>query len=208
VLSVQWSPLFAAALLLPALLPVAVVKPQLGVVLALAGRWRVRELAVVASFLLLSVVLLPSWPLQWIRQGKLDQYEGRIPILVGAGVLLASCLFLWRSGRGRLVLGMSLIGQRYFYDQLLLFLVPKNVVEMIVLLSTSWAGAAACYGLGWYVPVSGVQDPRVWHATIATIFLPCLVMVWMEKARASRSPAEGASVPPPTSRSGDPSLNH
>lgn len=183
VYSVQWSPVFAAALLLPALLPVAVVKPQLGLVLALSGRWRRRELVVAFAFVAISVALLPSWPILWIRQGRLAEYAGRSPVLLGIGVLLLSAAFLWRDGRARLLLGMSLIAQRYFYDQLLLFLIPRNATQMLVLLGASWAGALTAYDRRWWVPASGVQETSVWHVAVITIFLPCLVMVWLDRKR-------------------------
>lgn len=189
--SVQWSPLFTAALLLPALLPVAIVKPQLGVVLAVSGRWRRRDVIVAATFFLLSVVLLPTWPMQWLRQGRLDQYEGRIPLLIGVGIVGVTCVYLWRNGRARLLLVMSIISQRYYYDQLLLFLIPRGPVQMAVLVATSWTGAAICWFAGWWVPASGVQDARVWQMTTASIFLPCLVMVWMEWWKARREGDEG-----------------
>lgn len=181
--SVQWSPLFAAALLAPAFLPAAAVKPQLGVVLALCGRWTRTNIAATIAFVALSVVLLPVWPLQWIRQGRFDLYEGRSPVLVGIGIVLLSCLFLWRDGRGRLLLAASIVSQRYFYDQLLLFVIPRNAMQMVMLLAASWAGAAVCYGAGWWVPKSGVQEATVWHATIVTIFLPCLAMVWVDRVK-------------------------
>ena len=52
--SVQWSPLFTAALLVPALLPLAVVKPQLGLALAAAGRWTWRTVVTAAGIVVAS----------------------------------------------------------------------------------------------------------------------------------------------------------
>ncbi len=122
--SVQWPPLFAAALLMPTILPLAVVKPQLGVVLLAAARWNRYAVVGAGALLLLSLALYPTWPLDWWRDGMMGNYTGRIPLLVGPGFLLLLAAPFWRTRSARLLLAMALVPQRIWYDQLLLFAPP------------------------------------------------------------------------------------
>lgn len=185
--SVQWSPLLTAALLVPALLPLAVVKPQLGIVLAAAGRWSWRTVAATLGLVALSLMVWPSWPIAWLRHGQLGTYSGVSPLLVIPGPLLLLALLRWRSRTGRLMLAMSVIAQRYFYDQLPLYLVPRSLRQMLLLLASSWAGVAAVLLLGWVHVDSGVQRKVVWAVVIVTLFLPALAMTLMNEREARTS---------------------
>ena len=172
--SVQWSPLFTAALLLPPLLPIAVVKPQLGIVLAASGRWSLRTILATGVLLVLSMAVWPAWPAEWIAHGNLHTFNGASPLLVFPGILLAASLVAWRTREGRLMISMSVVVQRYFYDHLPLYLVARSWREMVLLLAASWAavGVAALHS-----PIdltSGVQRKDVWVAVIIGVFLPAL----------------------------------
>lgn len=189
--SVQWSPLLMAALLLPALLPFAAVKPQMGLSLLLAGKWTLRTLAFTAAFVLLSVILLPSWPVVWLQMGKLGTYNGRIPLVVIPGFLLVAAALLWRRREGRLLLGLAVTPQRYFYDQLSLFLVPQSLRQMLVLVTASWGVAVLAVAAGWWEISSGEQDARVWIATVIGVYLVALAIAgWNERnARRTAQPS-------------------
>ncbi len=74
----QWAPLFLAMLYLPILVPLAVVKPTLGLpVVAKRLTW----LRAGAALLLVaaSLVLLPAWPWRWYSQ--LQGFGGFVPLL-------------------------------------------------------------------------------------------------------------------------------
>ena len=94
--SVQWSPVLTASLMLPLLLPLAVVKPQIGLVLAASGEWRPVPIGIAIGIVALSIALLPTWPLAWIAQGNLELYAGTAPFTIVPGFLLLSSGFLWR----------------------------------------------------------------------------------------------------------------
>jgi hypothetical protein len=173
--SVQWSPLLTAALLLPPLLPFAIVKPQLGVVLAAAGRWTWRTVGATAIIVLISIAVFPRWPLDWIHNGQLSSFNGRVPIMVVPGFLLAASLLCWRTAGGRRMIAMSVVLQRYFYDQLPLFLQPASLKQMILLLVSSWTADILSVKLGW-TEVSGEQTTAGWVAIIVGTFLPALAM--------------------------------
>lgn len=185
--SVQWSPVFTAALLLPGLLPVAVAKPQLAVALVAAGQWRRTTLAVTALLVTVSFVVRPSWPLEWLASGVFGLYDSRIPLLVGPGFVLAAALLFLRSRRGRLLAAMVCIPQRFYYDPLLLFVIPTTWRQMLFLLTCSWGGALWCLQSGWWSPASGIQVPRVWIVVVLSLHLPALLLLagewWAEWRR-------------------------
>jgi hypothetical protein len=177
--AVQWSPLLTAALLAPALLPFAVVKPQIGIALVAAGRWSWRTAVAASAIILLSIAIFPRWPLIWQKQGSLNTYLGRPPLLIGPGLLLLASVYAWRRWKGRTVLAMSLVPQRFFYDQLLLFVAPESVWQMALMLATSWAAFGVSYAAGWWAPRSGAQDPRAWVAVVLGFHLPAAaIVVW------------------------------
>lgn len=185
--AVQWSPLVTASLLLPALLPAtALAKPQLVIVTLVAGRWSIRTIGACAALALISIIIWPAWPMEWLRKGNFHTFVAHSPLLVMPGFVLLAAAIAWRSRGGRLLLAMSIPPQRYFYDQLPLFLIPKTLRQMLVLLATSWSVIAVALWRGWYAVGSGVQ-PRAGMAAVVTgLFLPALVMVLLEHRRSTR----------------------
>lgn len=184
--AVQWSPLFTAALLLPALLPIAVVKPQLGVVLAAAGRWSRRTILVTILIIAVSMALFPRWPIEWVAKGQLASFDGRVPLLLVPGFLLATSAIRWRTARGRRMIAMSVVMQRYFYDQLPLFLQPATLRQMLILLVSSWAAVGVSAAGGWWRVAGGRQDSRTWTAVVIGTYLPALVMTLWNERRPAR----------------------
>jgi hypothetical protein len=190
--AVQWSPLFTAALLAPALLAFAVVKPQLGLVLVAACRWSWRSVTAAAVLVLLSIAIFPRWPWIWLKQGSLNTYLGRPPLLIGPGILLLASAYAWRKWKGRCVLAMSVVPQRFFYDQLLLFVAPESASQMALLLATSWAAVGVSFAAGWWNPQSGEQQPLAWMAVVLGFHIPAAaIVVWNEW----RSRTAGTSRP-------------
>ena len=174
--SVQWSPVLTAALFLPALLPLAIVKPQMGVVLAVSGRWSLRTIAATAALALLSLIIWPAWPIEWLAKGNLRTFNGVSPLLVIPGFLLLLAAVAWRKREGRLLLAMSIVVQRFFYDQLPLYLVAKTWKQLALLLASSWLAVALCFARGWAAIGSGEQNRHAWTAVIGGVFLPALAM--------------------------------
>lgn len=175
--SVQWSPLLTAAILLPPLLPLALVKPQLGLVLAVCGRWSRWTLLASAALVTVSLLVWPRWPVEWVKHGHLDTFNGVSPVTVLPGIVLLLGVLAWRTREGRLLLAMSVIVQRYFYDQLPLYLVARTWRQMVLLLGTSWALALLLLATHRFELAAGLQDVVVWRALIAGLFLPALGIV-------------------------------
>jgi hypothetical protein len=172
-LSVQWSPLLTAAILLPPLLPLAVVKPQLGVVLAAGGRWSRGTLLATLALIAVSLLVRPSWPLEWLRHGNLRTFNGFSPIVVLPGIVLIAGALAWRTREGRLLLAMSVVVQRYFYDQLPLYLVARTWRQLLLLVASSWL-VVLIYRPD---PMAGMQFVEVWRGIVITTFLPALGVV-------------------------------
>ncbi len=184
--SVQWSPLVTASLLLPALLPIAVLaKPQLAIVPAVNGRWSLRTIAATIAIVLISIIVWPAWPIEWLRKGNFHTFVGFSPLLTIPGFLLLAAVVAWRTRAGRLLLAMSLPLQRYFYDQLPLFLIPKSWRQMILLVATSWSVVGVALWRGWYAPGSGVQTRAGFTAVVIGVYLPALGMVLLDHFRGS-----------------------
>jgi hypothetical protein len=84
----QWAPLLLAVANLPLLLPLAMAKPNVGLVVILPNlsRWVV---LLCAAFGLLSLLVMPDWPLRWLAQ--LTGFEsggGFVPLAEAPWLLL------------------------------------------------------------------------------------------------------------------------
>ena len=168
----QWAVLLLAVAFLPALLPLALAKPHIGLPVALTRlTWR-RALAC-AAFVLLSLLVLPDWPWRWLAQ--VGGFNGFVPLLTLPGALLLLALARWRDPDARYVLLCALVPQRALYDAPILAAALRTRAEMLV-----WAGASWLYWplLLWL----GDSQPHVALAVVATAYLPLLaLLLWRRK---------------------------
>ncbi len=167
-LTAQWPPLIMAGAFFPFLLPATLAKPQLGLPVALTHLSRRGVLACVAV-LLLSLAILPRWP--WLWMANAGHYERFIPLLIFPGWLLALALFRYRDRDAILLLLMAIMPQRWFYDTLVLWLIPKTRRAIVWTVFFSWIPGI----WRWYhFPHSYVEVGR-W--TVCFIYLPMLAVV-------------------------------
>jgi len=160
----QWSPLLAGLMLTPALLPLAIVKPHMGlpVILMRLSRWR---LLGIVAFAALSLAVDPTWPLRW--WGNSQTYEGHIPLLTmpfGPALLLAA--LRWREPDARFFLLMAAVPQRWIYDTLPLALLahtPRQLVTFCIV--SAVAHNLVSLGLRADVAIAGL------------VYLPVLLML-------------------------------
>ena len=183
----QWSPLITAAALLPALQFLATAKPNLGLV-AWIYRPSVKGAVAAAVFIGLSLVLLPSWPLDW-REAltAAPRYKG--PVFRGlVGVVLLAGVVRWRRREGRLFLAMALTPQlSLFYDQLPLWLIPNTVWRSLALSALSWVAWWQWYPSRASTASVAIAEPWVFWL----IYVPALAALLVLPAReAPPSPAE------------------
>jgi hypothetical protein len=127
----QWSPIVTAAALEANLGFVFAAKPHLGLP---AWLYRPSTRAVVGSLLLVlvSLAVLPSWPVDWYRNIS-SRPEKLSPIKTVAGPILLLAALRWRRPEGRLLLAMACVPQAlFFYDQLVLGLIPRTLRQSLI----------------------------------------------------------------------------
>jgi hypothetical protein len=196
----QWGPLMTAAALSPALAWLAAIKPTLGGA-AIAAHLTRRTLLSVLGFLVLTALIWPWWPREYVIETALRTKENyTIPALLFPGPLLLAALVRWRRPEARLLFVMAIAPQNLgWYDQLPLALVPSTFRQMLI------------FGLLSYVPlflVPFVRDPAsVEHSyvilnrmVVAACYLPCLIWV-LRRPNVGRVPRWlewiSAFLPPP-----------
>lgn len=166
---VQWSPLLCAITLFPALLPLTLAKPHLGLPIALITRWNWWNVGASAVLLLVSFLVIPDWPWRW--QSQISTYDGQFPLLtIPGGFLLLLLIPYWRNHGARLLVMLTAVPQRVAYDMLLLFLIPQTYREMIFLVMVSWAG-----WLAWFGPHGKVQVITIHYVGALVVVIWALV---------------------------------
>ena len=179
----QFSPILTAACLLPWLGFITPVKPQIGIVALAYKPSRIAIYGAIA-FIALSLLINPAWPREW-----LDVLPHRVPgvyrspITVLGGPLLLLAVLRWKRTDARLLLLMSLVPQNMlFYDQLLLWLIPRTKNELMILGILSMVAPLIA---SFFIP-QGVLNIQVVNRAyapfiVALIYLPCLIMVLRRK---------------------------
>jgi hypothetical protein len=173
VLTAQWSTIIAASAFFPLLLPVTMVKPQVGLPVFLT---RVTRRGLVACLILagLSLLVLPRWPLLWL--GQAHNYEHFIPLLVFPGPLLLLALLRYRDRDAWLLLLAALMPQRWFFDAFTLWLIPKSRREILPTVLLSWGAGI----WRWYhLPANFTEVGR---AAVIFLYLPMLAVVLLRPA--------------------------
>ena len=143
VITVQWTPLLMAAATLPWLFPIIIAKPNLGLPVALRrasqpGFWVGAGIAILLA--LVSVGWAPAWPAIWWH--SMAGFQSFVPVATIAGCLLLLALIRYKDTDSRFLLLMGCIPQRYFYDALLLWLIPATTLELLVTTVASWGAWA------------------------------------------------------------------
>jgi hypothetical protein len=192
----QWSPLLTAAILLPGLAWLAIVKPQTGVaILAYKPARRTMWIAVAGAAALcsLATVLQPGWIREWLE--VLRSAPPHVPpILRPGGFVLLLAIFRLRLPEGRLLLVLALMPQTaMWYTALPLFLIPKTLAEGTILAGLS----QIAFLLTAVVPVGPSwpeQERLVGLLMLGALYIPCLIMVLRRPARAGSAPS-GVEVP-------------
>ncbi|NJN66479.1 MAG: hypothetical protein HC884_07075 [Chloroflexaceae bacterium] len=172
VVAVQWSPLIVASALIPALLPLTMVKPNIGLPVFLTyPTWRAAVASV--AILLISLLVLPTWPLDWLNNaGGHTVFQPLRVFPVGWLLLLAA--LRWRTPEARLLLLLALVPQRPIYDQLPIWLIcqPGNSRAVLILSALSWLAI-----FGWLlVPALNVA----W--IVVGTYLPALAILLLNPA--------------------------
>jgi len=177
----QLTPMLMGSALLPAVGGLLITKPNIG--LALFAGWPNRYAAAgCVALTLISVAIRPHWPIEWLAAVRAHtsaegNYTSPISIIGGPVLLLAA--LRWRRPEARLLLGMTLVPQSFFfYDQFPLALIPRSRREYTAFGALTVAALLIARRL---IPTPEVSIAATTH-TVATVFLysmflPCLIMV-------------------------------
>jgi hypothetical protein len=183
----QTTPLMVAATLVPAVGFLLAVRPNTGAALWMA--WpSLRALLGASLFLLLGLVILPSWPWDWWMALPLDNTQLAPPILRPFGFVLLLAALRWRSPEGRLILAIAFIPQSTLpYELVSLALIPANRAEMGIFVAGSWIAVAAAGGL--HLSHSMAEWTATgWPVTLCAVYLPMLYLVLRRpRSRSGRS---------------------
>lgn len=183
--TVQWPPLIAAVGLFPALLPVVLAKPQIGLPVALTHLTR-RGVILTVLLFGISLAISPTWPLRWLANTRGYQYF--IPMFVIPGPLLLFALARRRDPDSHLLLLTALVPQRWFYDTFILWLIPKSRSEILATVALSWGAGM----WRWFVIPHTMAQVGMW--TVLCMYLPMLGVVWL-RGRFARTGITRADAP-------------
>jgi len=168
VLTAQWPAIIAASAFFPLLLPVTMMKPQVGVPVFLTRLSR-RGLLACVFVAALSFAVLPNWLGVWLRQTH--YYDHFIPMLVFPGPLLVLALLRYRERDAWLLLFASIMPQRWFFDAFTLWLIPRSRRELVLTSLLSWGAGI----WRWYhQPLTFTEVGR---AVVLFLYLPMLIVV-------------------------------
>jgi hypothetical protein len=119
-------------------------KPTIGAALWAAYPSRAAALGSVV-FLAVSLMLLPSWPLEWFATlGEVPHVAPPVSYLGGPLLLLA--LLRWRRPEARLLAALACVPQTLmFYETLPLFLIVRTHAQGAILATGSWVALVASY---------------------------------------------------------------
>jgi hypothetical protein len=172
----QTTPLMVAASLIPALGFLLAVKPNTSAGLWIARPSRIALLGA-SAFLLLSLLVLPSWPQDWWMALQQDPRELTPPVLRPFGFVLLLAALRWRLPEGRLLLAIAFIPQTTLPHELVsLALIPAGLLEMVIYVTGSWLAVVVAER----IHLSGSLaewTAASWPATLGVVYLPMLYLV-------------------------------
>jgi len=176
VLTVQWSPLLMAAASLPWLFPVVIAKPNIGLPVALRSA-TFTGVCSAAALTIITIILVPSWPVTWWH--GMAGYQSFLPVASGVGCLLLLALARYKDKDSRFLLLMGVIPQRWFYDALLLWLIPSTASELLATSVVSWGA--------WLFTPEKRTIRQVALLSVIFNYLPMLILVLTRPWRQTRS---------------------
>jgi hypothetical protein len=175
----QWTPILAAAALLPWLGWLAAAKPTTGVVTVgsyLSRRWLAFNVATGITLVAISFACWPHWGSEWLSAVRGAHHF--VPMAARpSGALLLLALIRWRRPEARMLAMMAVVPQTVAYDALLLALIPSNRREALAFGFLSFAAVP------FIVPAAGSPDSFVAALThnqtvfLAALYMPALVAV-------------------------------
>lgn len=181
--TVQWSPLYAGAVVVPWLSLFLVAKPTIGLAIFAArpSRWAVVGVALFGS---VAFAIHPGWVRDWLSAISANNAAWapdkpyQVPLLAPGGFLALLCLLRWRRPEARLVAALACVPQTpLLYETVPLFLVPRTFWQSAVLLGCSYAVHYITVGV---LPPEAMRPDHLnmsGRLIVALMYLPCTVMI-------------------------------
>ncbi len=191
--SAQWSTLLMACSLVVPAVGLLMCKPTIGIPLLAFQSSRRAILSAIVGGLVLAIVsflLVPTWPLDWLHTLRGAGRQYRAPMLTPLGAVIALAALRWRQPEARLLLVLAILPQNaFFYDQFVLLLIPKSRREALIAATCSTAAYLLVLIFARGAPNLLVLSAQLMPVMITGLYLPALVMVL-------RRPNEGAVLVP------------
>lgn len=189
----NWSPLIVAAAYLPVLYPLAIVKPTMALPVV-ANRPSRAGFALAGIMVATSVALSPAWPVWWLSS-VLHQPSNRyaVPVLSGATAICLVSLLWYRSREARMLVMLACIPQHaFFYDQLLLWVLPRTLRQSVALSAVGWIGYVAwAYADPGFAPaLASTRHIPPMAYTASFFYLPAFGLVAWQAYRDRRAARE------------------
>lgn len=168
----QWSPIIAAAALTPSLQFILAGKPTTGLA---AWLYKPTRRGVIGALIVAAIAFAvqPGWLADW-RQSMPSTTRYRGPALTVLGAFLFLGFLRWRRREGRLFMALALVPQLpFFYEQLLLWLIPSTRWRSLILTACSWIGY-----LAWFPQrMSPLKNEIAFPWVLFTIYAPALALL-------------------------------
>jgi hypothetical protein len=140
----QWSILLTSVLFFPWVALVLSAKPQAALPLLLGAASRRTILLAVAgglALVIVSLVLLPNWPVRWLDGVRSASFMDP-PITQFGGPLVLLALLRWKRPEAWMLVALACMPQAWgWYNTLPLFTIPATLVEALFLAAVSTLGA-------------------------------------------------------------------
>lgn len=178
----QWSPWLTAAATIPWLGFVWTAKPTVG--LAMFAGWPSRQ-AVLAgcALVLLSLIVLPGWPTQWLTMTARSSYHVA-PVTRPFGWLLLLAWLRWRTPEGRMLGALALVPHTVsLLETLPLLLVAKRPRDLALLVGLGWVARVLTDRVTVQLTPTDLQTlmQHQWPYILVLCHLPALVLVLMSR---------------------------
>jgi hypothetical protein len=176
----QWAPLLCLVALTPGAGWLAAAKPTIGLAM-FAPRPTRRGILLAVAFGAGCMLVLPTWPLDWLRVLRGGDAYGLhlVPVATVWGWPVLLALARWRRPEARLLLALACVPQMpLFYDQVALGLVARSRIEIVAFTAVNF--------VTWVLWLNVLRDwtPASQLAAlpyfVAGTYLPALLLVLLK----------------------------
>lgn len=180
----QWSFLIAACVLIPELQLLLLCKPNIGIAAFLYQPTVKGVISILLGFCI-SLLFFPNWVIDWLRTLNYTAHFHIPPFFSELIILSVFCLLQYRRREGRLLMALFIAPQAlFFYDQLLLWFVPRSSIELWTLNFISWIGFII-----WRLRLKGLPDtgqfvPTAKPFVLWFIYLPAIIILLLPNIHA------------------------